>query len=141
MHSTTANGRALPGHPEDESFPGLLLLKPEGPIFFANAAQIAHKIDPLIKEAQPRIVAVDASGVLDLEYTALKMFAQFAERQSQHGVQLWLIGMNPEVLAVVQRSPLGQMLRRGGMYFNLEIAISNFLATAGDNSEAVPRSS
>ena len=141
VHSTTANGRALPGHPEDESFPGLLLLKPEGPIFFANAAQIAHKIDPLIKEAQPRIVAVDASGVLDLEYTALKMFAQFAERQSQHGVQLWLIGMNPEVLAVVQRSPLGQMLRRGGMYFNLEIAISNFLATAGDNSEAVPRSS
>ena len=128
-------------HPEDESFPGLLLLKPEGPIFFANAAQIAHKIDPLIKEAHPRIVAVDASGVLDLEYTALKMFAQFAERQSQHGVQLWLIGMNPEVLAVVQRSPLGQMLRRGGMYFNLEIAISNFLATAGDNSEAVPRSS
>ena len=128
-------------HPEDESFPGLLLLKPEGPIFFANAAQIAHKIDPLIKEAQPRIVAVDASGVLDLEYTALKMFAQFAERQSQHGVQLWLIGMNPEVLAVVQRSPLGQMLRRGGMYFNLEIAISNFLATAGDNSGAVPPSS
>jgi MFS superfamily sulfate permease-like transporter len=30
-------------HPEDESFPGLLLQRPEGPIFFANAAQIAHK--------------------------------------------------------------------------------------------------
>ncbi len=128
-------------HPEDESFPGLLLLRPEGPIFFANAAQIAHKIEPLITEAQPRIVAVDASGVLDLEYTALKMFAQVAERQSQHGIQLWLIGMNPEVLAIVQRSPLGQMLRRGGMYFNLEIAISNFLATAGNDSGAIARSS
>jgi ABC-type transporter Mla MlaB component len=92
-------------------------------------------------EAQPRIVAVDASGVLDLEYTALKMFAQVAERQSQHGIQLWLIGMNPEVLAIVQRSPLGQMLRRGGMYFNLEIAISNFLATAGNDSGAIARSS
>ena len=128
-------------HPEDESFPGLLLLRPEGPIFFANAAQIAHKIEPLIAEAQPRIVAVDASGVLDLEYTALKMFAQVAERQSQHGVQLWLIGMNPEVLAIVQRSPLGQMLGRGGMYFNLEIAISNFLATVGNKSGAIAHSS
>ena len=67
-----------------------------------------------------------------MEYTALKMFAQVAERQSQHGIQLWLIGMNPEVLAIVQRSPLGQMLRREGMHFNLEIAISNFLATAGN---------
>ena len=95
-------------HPEDERFPGLLLLRPEGPIFFANAAQIAHKIEPLVREAQPKVVAVDSSGVLDMEYTALKMFAQVAERQAQHGVQLWLIGMNPRVLAIVERSPWGR---------------------------------
>ncbi len=116
-----------PEHPEDENFPGLLLLRPEGPIFFANAAQIAHKIEPLVRKTQPRVVAVDASGVLDLEYTALKIFAQVARRQSQDGVQLWLIGMNPGVLAVVQRSPLGQLLRREGMHFNLEIAVGRYL--------------
>ncbi len=116
-----------PEHPEDESFPGLLLLRPEGPIFFANAAQIAHKIEPLVREAQPKVVAVDASGVLDMEYTALKMFAQVAKRQSRDGIQLWLIGMNPGVLAVVQRSPLGQMLRREAMHFNLEIAVGRYL--------------
>jgi anti-anti-sigma factor len=119
-----------PDHPEDESFSGLLLLRPEGPIFFANAAQIAHKIEPLIKEAQPKVVAVDSSGVIDMEYTALKMFAQVAERQSQNGVQLWLIGMNPTVLAIVQRSPLGQMLRHEGMFFNLEIAVAHYLNDA-----------
>ena len=75
-------------HPDDESFPGLLLLRPEGPIFFANAAQIAHKIEPLIRETQPKVVAVDASGVLDVEYTALKMLAQLVERQSRQGTQL-----------------------------------------------------
>jgi len=123
-----------PEHPEDESFPGLLLLRPEGPIFFANAAHIAHQIEPLIRKTQPTVVAVDASGVLDMEYTALKMFAQVATRQSQHGVQLWLIGMNPRVLAVVQRSPLGQMLRREGMFFNLEIAVARFLAAVHDQS-------
>lgn len=119
-----------PEHPEDESFPGLLLLRPEGPIFFANAAQIAHKIEPLVREAQPKVVAVDASGVLDMEYTALKMFAQVANKQSQHGVQLWLIGMTPRVLAIVQRSPLGQLLQRDGMHFNLEIAVARYLSDA-----------
>ena len=119
-----------PEHPDDESFPGLLLLRPEGPIFFANAAQIAHKIEPLVREAQPKIVAVDASGVLDMEYTAVKMFAQLAKRQSQHGVQLWLIGMTPRVLAIVQRSPLGQLLGREGMHFNLEIALARYLDDA-----------
>jgi MFS superfamily sulfate permease-like transporter len=123
-----------PEHPEDESFPGLLLLRPEGPIFFANAAHIAHQIEPLIRKTQPTVVAVDASGVLDMEYTALKMFAQVATRQSQHGVKLWLIGMNPRVLAIVQRSPLGQMLRREGMFFNLEIAVARFLETVHDQS-------
>jgi high affinity sulfate transporter 1 len=117
-------------HPDDESFPGLLLLRPEGPIFFANAAQIAHKIEPLVREAQPKVVAIEASGVLDMEYTAVKMFAQLAKRQSQHGVQLWLIGMTPRVLAIVQRSPLGQLLGREGMHFNLEIAVARYLDDA-----------
>jgi len=117
-----------PDHPGDESFPGLLLLRPEGPIFFANAAQIAHTIEPLIREAQPKVVAVDASGVLDLEYTALMMFARIAKKQSQRGVQLWLVGMNPLVLAIVQRSPMGQLLQHEGMHFNLEIAVARYLA-------------
>ena len=116
-----------PEHCDDESFPGLLLLRPEGPIFFANAAQIAHKIEPLVREAQPKVVAIEASGVLDMEYTAVKMFTQLAKRQRQHGVQLWLIGMTPRVLAIIQRSPLGQVLGREGMHFNLEIAVTRYL--------------
>jgi len=119
-----------PEHSDDESFPGLLLLRPEGPIFFANAAQIAHKIEPLVREAQPKVVAIEASGVLDMEYTAVKMFTQLAKRQSQHGVQLWLIGMTPRVLAIIQRSPLGQLLGREGMHFNLEIAVARYLDDA-----------
>lgn len=125
-----------PEHPEDESFPGLLLLRPEGPIFFANAAQIAHKIEPLIKEAQPKVVAVDSSGVLDMEYTAMKMFAQVAKRQREHGIQLWLIGMSPRVLGIVQRSPLGQMLQNEGMYFNLEIAVARYLGDAVEREQS-----
>lgn len=124
-----------PEHPEDERFPGLLLLRPEGPIFFANAAHVAHRIEPLVREAQPRVVAVDASGVLDMEYTALKMFAQVAKRQSQHGVQLWLIGMSPRVLAIVQRSALGEMLQQEGMFFNLEIAVAHYLGNTAEPAQ------
>jgi len=118
-------------HPEDESFPALLLLRLEGPVFFVNAAQIAHKIEPLVARAQPRVVAVDLSGVLDLEYTALKMFVESTRRQRDSGVQVWLAGMNPGVLAMVQRSPLGDMLGRPGMHFNLEIAVATYISAQG----------
>jgi SulP family sulfate permease len=118
-------------HPEDESFPGLLLLRLEGPIFFVNAAHIAHKIEPLVTEAQPRVVAVELSAVLDMEYTAQKMFVEATRRQRERGVQVWLVGMNPGVLAMVQRSPLGTMLGREGMHFNLEIAVTRYLGALG----------
>ena len=118
-------------HPEDETFPALLLLRLVGPIFFINAAHIAHKIEPLVAQAQPRVVAVDLSAVLDLEYTALKMFVEATRRERDRGVQVWLVGMNPQVLEVVQRSPLGKMLGRQGMHFNLEIAVARHLSAQG----------
>ncbi len=123
-------------HSEDESFPGLLLLRLEGPVFFVNAAHVAYKIEPLVTEAQPRVVAVDLSAVLDMEYTALKMFVEATRRQRDRGVQVWLVGMNPGVLAMVQRSPLGKMLGREGMHFNLEIALTRYLGAQGPAGSA-----
>src|SRR5271167_313609 len=68
-------------HPEDETFPGLLLLRLEGRVFFANAEHIAQKVRPLVEEAKPTVVALDLSGVPDLEYTALKMLTEAEKRQ------------------------------------------------------------
>ena len=117
-------------HTEDETFAGLLLLRPEGRIFFANAEQIAQKIGRLTQEIEPKVVAIDLSGVLDIEYTALKMFTEGEKRQRGQGRQLWLVGMNPHVLEMIQRSPLGQVLGRDGMHFNLEIAVEKYLGAA-----------
>src|SRR4029077_8358825 len=76
-------------HLEDETFPGLLLLRPEGRIFFANAERIGEKMRPLIAEAKPKVVALDLAGVFDLEYTALKMLAEAEKRQRAAGILLW----------------------------------------------------
>ena len=116
-------------HPEDETFAGLLLLRLEGRVFFANAEHIAEKIKLLIDEAQPKVVALHLRGVPDLEYTALKMLIEGEKRQREWGVRLWLVGMNPQVLEVIQRSPLGETLGSDAMHFNLEIAVATYLGT------------
>lgn len=116
-------------HPEDESFPGLLLLQLEGRVFFLNAGLVADKIRPLIASGKPKVVALDLSGVTDLEYTALKMLTEAEQRGREHGVLLWLAGLQPAVLATVQRAPLGKTLGRDRMFFNLEHAVSTYQAT------------
>lgn len=122
-------------HPEDETFSGLLILRLEGRVFFANAERIGEKIKPLVAEAKPRVVALDLSGVPDLEYTALKMMTEAEKRQREQGVLLWLVGLNPEVLRVVQNSELGETLGRERMFFNLERAVEAFQGRSGSTRQ------
>src|SRR5262249_12110608 len=103
-------------HPEDETFPGLLLVRPEGRMFFANAERIGQKMRALAAEHKPKVVALDLAAVFDLEYTALKMLTEGEKRVREDGIEMWLVGLNPEVLEMVQRSPLGETLGRDRMF-------------------------
>lgn len=118
----------------DEEFTDLLLLRVVGRIFFANASQIAHKMKPLVDQYKPRIVVMDMSGVNDLEYTALKTLADAEKRGREQGIRLWLVGMNPQVLAMVRKSELGTALGNEGMQFNLEMAVAKYQAETSETS-------
>jgi len=113
-------------HLEDETFPGLLLLRLEGRVFFANVGNIGQKIRLLVNEAQPEVVVLDFRTVFDLEYSALKVLSEGEKRLRDKGVSTWLVGLNPRVLQMVQRAPLGKDLRREKMQFNLEMAVQKY---------------
>ena len=120
---TTAFRARTTEHPDDETWPGLLILRPEGRLFFANAERVVDRISPLIDQERPRVVLLDCRGVTDIEYTALRMLIEAEERLRAAGISLWLAGLNPQVLDVVRRSALGDRLGRAGMFFNLDAAV------------------
>lgn len=122
-------------HPEDETFPGLLLLRLVGRMFFANAGHIAQKLRPLINEANPKTIIIDLSGVIDIEYTALKTLTDAEARQRERGIKVWLAGMNPTVLNMIRKSQLGQALGRDAMHFNLETAVAKYLDQSASTNE------
>ncbi len=117
-------------HPDDETFPGLMLLRIDGRIFFGNVQGIRERIVSLVGDRQPQVVVLDLSGVPDLEYTALKLIVEAEERMRDMGRELWLVALNPEVLRVVERSPLGPRLGRERLIFNLPTAVARFQARA-----------
>ena len=117
-----------PEHPDDETFPGLLILRPEGRLFFVNAQQVGERIRELITEHKPRVVALDFSRVHDIEYTALQMLMDGDKRSNEFGATLWLVGLNPGVLEVVQHSGLADRLGRERMLFNARAAIERYQA-------------
>jgi sulfate permease, SulP family len=116
-------------HPDDETFTGLVMLRPVGRLFFANGQRVGEKLRLLIDQAQPRVVALDLSAVFDVEYTTLKMFAEGEERMKSLGISVWVVGLTPDVLTAVRRSPFGQAVGDERMFFNMEQVVDRYLAT------------
>jgi len=120
-----------PENPDDETFAGLLMVRPVGRLFFVNGQRVADKLLQLIEETKPRVVVLDLSAVFDVEYTVLRMFAEGEARMRKRNISVWLVGLTPAVLTAVRRSPFGQAVGQGQMFFTLEQAVAKYLATKG----------
>jgi MFS superfamily sulfate permease-like transporter len=126
-------------HPDDEIWPGLLILRIEGRAFFANAQSIADLMWPLIERAKPSVLLLDCDALIDIEYTALKMLTEAEENRRRQGVLLWLAALNSGALKVVQRSKLGKTLGRDRMFFNLEAAVERYEQLGASNRSDEPK--
>ncbi len=117
-----------PEHPDDETFEGLLIVRPEGRLFFANAQDVAARVDALVSQQKPHVLALDMSGVPDIEYSALLALMEGEERVAGRGIVVWLVGLNSGVLEVVRKAGLDQRLGRERMLFNAHAAIERYQA-------------
>jgi anti-anti-sigma factor len=117
-----------PEHPDDETFDGLLILRPEGRLFFANAQSVAQQIAALIEQHHPQVLALDLSRVPDIEYSALQALVEGDKRATERGTVVWLVDLNPAVREVVRRAGLSQQLGDERLLFNTRVAIARFQA-------------
>ena len=117
-----------PEHPDDETFPGLLIVRPEGRLYFANAQYVAERIDALVADYKPRVLALDLSRVPDVEYSALQVLAEGDRRRAQDGIVVWLAGLNPGVLETVRHSALYAQFGPQRLLFNAREAIVRYQA-------------
>ncbi|PSH70877.1 sodium-independent anion transporter [Phyllobacterium brassicacearum] len=119
-----------PEHPDDETFEGLLIVRPEGRLFFANAQQVADRIRELVADHKPRVLMLDLSRVFDVEYSALQMMIDGERRFAEEGISIWLAGLNPDVLGFIRRSGLADRVGEDRMFRNAEAGLRRYLDTA-----------
>jgi high affinity sulfate transporter 1 len=117
-----------PEHPDDETFEGLLILRPEGRLFFVNAQYVGEQIKALVAEHKPRVVALDMSRVIDIEYSALQALIESEKRATADGAVVWLAALNPGVLEVARSSGLAQQLGADRLLFNARAVIDRYQA-------------
>jgi len=117
-----------PQHADDETFDGLLIVRPEGRLFFANAQNVVEQIRALTLEHKPRVLALDLSRVPDIEYSALQALIESERRATEAGAIVWLAGLNPGVLEVVRRAGFDKQVGDERLMFNARMAIERYQA-------------
>jgi MFS superfamily sulfate permease-like transporter len=99
-------------HPDYEVVPGLLLLRLEAPLFYANATLVRDRVKRLVGESDPvpRVVVIEIGANGDLDITSTEVLDQLIHALRDAGVDL--------ALADVRR-PVAEMLRRSGVITRL----------------------
>lgn len=118
-----------PEHPDDETFEGLLIVRPEGRLFFANAQQVGDRVRELVAKDKPGVLMLDFSRVFDIEYSALQMMVDGERRFAEEGVAIWLAGLNPDVLDYIRRSGFANHVGKDRMFPTAEAGLLRYLTS------------
>jgi sulfate permease, SulP family len=88
--------------------PGLLVVRPEGRLYFANGRRVCEEILSVAfgTDPAPQVVVVDAGAVPDLEITALERLADLAEELRGRGMALWVTELNERPYEMIRRAAL-----------------------------------
>lgn len=126
--------RPMVDHPDDETIPSLLILRSEGNLHFASAPRAMEKMQTLILQRQPQVVALECSAIPDIEYTALKQLTEGEEKLREAGITLWLVGLNPAPSRTIQRAPLGATLGDGRIFQDIGQAVEAYTQRFGQGA-------
>ena len=113
-------------HPEYAQVPGLLVLRLEAPLFYANAALVRDRIKTLVGSADPtpRAVILDAgANGDDLDITARGDLTALVLDLAAAGVDFALAEVRHSVRAMARRSGLLEALGEDHVFHTIHEAV------------------
>jgi high affinity sulfate transporter 1 len=122
-------------HPGAPTTPGLLLVRPDGPVFFANANPLRLGVLDLLATTlpPPRVVVLDLSSSFRLSLPTTDTLAELHDQLHQRGVQLWLARVRGSATAQLQASGLLDRIGTAHLYLDVEDAVHAYSSANGQS--------
>jgi len=99
-------------HPENEAIPGLLILRLDAPIYYANALTVRAQILKLIEEADPapHALVLDSASQDSLDVTGSEMLISLLRELKNKGIEIYVAEVHAPVLEFSQRTELFELI-------------------------------
>jgi len=95
-------------HADVQRVPGVLILRPEAPLFFANVERMLSEMRVRIAAATPRAFVLSLEETPDLDGTTIEALTAFTEEQAAAGRATVLARLKDPVLELLKSSMAGQ---------------------------------
>ena len=88
-------------NPGSTAVPGVLIVRPDEPVYYANWRTVRDRVKALIEElpSPPRAVIFDASNQFEVDYTSTVGIAGLVRELAASGIDVHFVGVHPSVLA------------------------------------------
>src|SRR4051812_7246478 len=118
------------GHyPDAQQIPGLLIFRPNGILFFANANWIRNRLRVLLKQPGniPRVLLLNLEACPETDVTSLEMLIQLNNELGESGIELHFARVSDPVMDLFDRS--GFLLTVGQRRFfpGVNSAVAHFV--------------
>ncbi|MFN8128177.1 MAG: SulP family inorganic anion transporter [Candidatus Nanopelagicales bacterium] len=111
---------SIRGHTERKTYDGLLVLRLDAPLFWANASQIADGVlEQADAEPDLRAVLLDLEATSQLDTTSVDALELIRTRLEQRGVALYLVRVFFQARQVLKRSGFLEQLGDGRMWHSI----------------------
>jgi SulP family sulfate permease len=119
-------------HPEYERVEGLLLLRLEAPLFYANATGVRDRIKKLVgaSDPLPRAVILDAGANDSLDITSDVMLEGLITELRSAGIDFALAEVRHAVTGMARRSRLLELLGKDRVFDTVEEAVTTLEKSA-----------
>ncbi len=134
-------------HPEDETFPGLLIFRFDAELFFANSSYFHDELTRLISgsETQVKAVLVDAESMHGLDITAAEMLQELRNELSEANIAVLMARVHGQVRDMMDRAGLTESIGVEHLFPSVRAGVAYYLdelvSTAAADPEAASEGS
>jgi high affinity sulfate transporter 1 len=111
--------------PQNREVPGLLLLRLEAPLFYANARPVASAVKRRVgaRDPLPRAVVLDVGANADLDITSSEMLDELVRTLRSGGVDFALAGARSPIVARASRTGLLATIGEDRVFHTIDQAV------------------
>jgi SulP family sulfate permease len=123
--------------PEVVTTPGIVVLRIDAPLYFANAEFLKEKLRRVEdgEHGALRVLVLDASSVNDLDSSADQALHEIADDFASRGIDLYLANVKGLILDVMRRSGFHQRLGADHFFLSTDEAVRRAESELGANAD------